>query len=153
MSRLSVLMRECIVAGSYADPNIDREKYLSRVSESDDAENYNLFYNFVCECSSMLLVLLFNSGRLCNDRIQEIVREILIIRLDFGEEMEDVWGMIGVVLNHTSPGNSNKHVIFSPIRTAVEDVDNDVEIIQNEQVNKEVEVIDISGDIDDPPII
>ncbi|XP_032677437.1 uncharacterized protein LOC116847010 [Odontomachus brunneus] len=101
----------------------------------------------------MLLVLLFNSGRLCNDRIQEIVKEILIIRLDFGEEMEDVWGMIGVVLNHTSPGNSNKHVIFSPIRTAVEDVDNDVEIIQNEQVNKEMEVIDISGDIDDPSII
>ncbi|XP_032664097.1 uncharacterized protein LOC116840883 [Odontomachus brunneus] len=101
----------------------------------------------------MLLVLLFNSGRLCNDRIQEIVREIFIIRRDYGEEMEDVWGMIGVVLNHTSPGNSTKHVIFSPIRTAVEDVDNDVEIIQNEQVNKEVEVIDISGDIDDPPII
>ncbi|XP_032682478.1 uncharacterized protein LOC116849444 [Odontomachus brunneus] len=57
-----------------------------------------------------------------------------------------------IIIFH-SPGNSNKHVIFSPIRTAVEDVDNDVEIIQNEQVNKEVEVIDISGDIDDPPII
>ncbi|XP_032690852.1 uncharacterized protein LOC116853767 [Odontomachus brunneus] len=127
MSRLSVLVREYIVAGSYADPNIDREKYLSRVLENDDEENCNLFYNFACECSSMLLVLLFNSGRLCNDRIQEIVREILIIRRDFGEEMEDVWGMIGVVLNHTSPGNSNKHMIFSPIRTAVEDVDNDVE--------------------------
>ncbi|XP_032687230.1 uncharacterized protein LOC116851679 [Odontomachus brunneus] len=28
-----------------------------------------------------------------------------------------------------------------------------LEIIQNKQVNKEVEVIDISGDIDDPPII
>ncbi|XP_032677684.1 uncharacterized protein LOC116847129 [Odontomachus brunneus] len=130
MSRLSVLVRKCIVAGSYADPNINREKYLSRVSESDDAENYNLFYIFACECSSMLLVLLFNSGRLCNDRIQEIVREILIIRRDFGEEMEDVWGMIGVVLNHTSPGNSNKHVIFSPIRTVVEDVDSDV--VRNE---------------------
>ncbi|XP_032687781.1 ribosomal RNA processing protein 1 homolog A-like isoform X2 [Odontomachus brunneus] len=113
MSQVGKLVREFIVTVLYANANIDSVRYLVRIS-ADDAENDILFYSFACACNSTLLGLLCKCDKFRGDpELIKIIREILIFRRDFEENIEDMWEIIadvifynGLTLAGTSDGEA-----------------------------------------------
>lgn len=101
MSSMCEIVRRCIVAARNINPTIPHEQFIRALSSDDDNSNYYIFYKFAASCPSALLGALFCCGIFGGDRrIHEIAVDIVNVRSLFGEEVEDIGGLIQRLLQH-----------------------------------------------------
>lgn len=99
MARNKNLISGCVKLAANLSSKINSASYISKLTETSEQMNYNMFSSFACDCSDIMLAILYKLGYFGGDaELLNLTGEIISTRRALRkdekyEEEEDVGGL------------------------------------------------------------